>query len=60
MHLCISKNLLDYFDFRPPNHQRGCVKMKSVEFVTFKLIIDAFSNKVIRLGLVGHWFSIKV
>ena len=21
-------------------------------------IIDAFSNKVIRLGLVGHWFSI--
>ena len=37
--------------------RRGCVKMKLVEFVTFKLIVDVF---LINLGLVGHCFSIKV
>ena len=38
---------------------KGCVKMKLVEFVTFKLIVNAFFNKVIRLGLVFHWLSTK-
>jgi hypothetical protein len=33
--------------------------MKLVEFVTSKLIVEAFSNKVIRFGLVFHWFSTK-
>jgi hypothetical protein len=41
-------------------HLGGCAKMKIVESVTSKLIIEAFFNKVIRFGLVVRWFSIKV